>query len=169
MVHTWLSILDAINRVPLAKFDFPQLMKPIHLPTNKRIVKWVCVRGDKTPSPIDCEPECTAVGNSYRGKVFKPEGRISEFVDVLTGDANRHHNLRLVFEGDGFGLGFALFPFAFVGIVVEGRFFEFFSKGFDFLWRGNLFEIGTEFFHFSDEFVCTCLCKSVMYLCGLVL
>jgi len=169
MVHTWLSILDTINRIPLAELDFPQLMKTIHLPTDKRIVKWVCVRGDKTPPPIDREPECTAVGNSHRRKVFKPERRIGEFVDIFTGNAKGHHNLRLVFEGDIFSLGFALFPFAFVSIVVESCFFESFGEGFDFLWGSHLFEIRTEFFHFSDEFVCACLRKSIMSLYGLVL
>jgi hypothetical protein len=167
MIHTWLTILGTVNCIPFAKFDLPELVQTIHLPSHKRVEKWISVSSNKTPSPVNRKTEIVTIVHCHGREEFEPVGRVGKFIYLVPGDPDRHHDLRLVLEGDEFCCDFPFFGFGFICCVGgDGRFFHGGCES-DFFWSRHFLEIRTKLFHFSHQFISASLilaCKTVAYL-----
>ncbi|KAL2141235.1 hypothetical protein VTI28DRAFT_2648 [Corynascus sepedonium] len=96
MVQTRLAIFWRIDGKALSETNLPELPESPHLPTDAGVVVWIYLSRDKAAAPVDSTAELCEVLLPQPRKVMQPVFGIGKFVNLLTGNAQRHHGLELV-------------------------------------------------------------------------
>ena len=161
MIQTGLPIFRRIDGIAFTELDFVELFQAAHLPSDKGIVVWVGICGNKWASPVNCAAKFGQMLLPKLREVTEPVMCVSKEVYLLERDTNREHHLELILcfhpslqSGFSF-LGVWEFGYVCFGLFRHWRWECSVRDRIDDIILGTAWEIFAEHFNLPNKFIGT--------------
>jgi len=88
VISAWLIIKSGKYRVLLTIIDLSQFLKSFKLPSDERVIKWICLSCNERSSPINTDTKSLQIFFSFWWEKFKPMFGFLELWNFFICDSN---------------------------------------------------------------------------------